>query len=204
MKGNLMPYLRNLSILFPIAVLSWLTLTPKTLAANFEANPIETLTINSTIPLTPVLSSPLKNGVLYKFEVSGTFKPDFNIPNWVVDARFVTRNNFATQNDLDPNFYNFDFGLFSNTLGANNDNFLGQYQSNNVYSFEYLGIGNTVDFYVNDISKSSGIDNAGSYTVKIFSESVSQSVPEPSFLLGTLLTGCFGIGSLVKRKQLGN
>ncbi|WP_190917766.1 PEP-CTERM sorting domain-containing protein [Nostoc sp. FACHB-892] len=197
-----MHYLRNLSILSSITILSLLTLTPQTLAATFELNPIETLTINSKSPLTPVLSSPLLNGVRYKFEVSGTFQPDFRIPNWVVDARFVTRNNFATQNDLDPNFGNFDFGLFSNALGSNNDNFWGQYQSTSIYSFEYLGIGNRADFYVNDVSQSSGLDNAGSYTVKIFKESAPISVPEPSSILGSLLAGFFGVGSLVKRKQL--
>lgn len=183
----------------PIAILGLLTVTPSALAATFRATPIETLTINSSNPLVPVLSNNLLSGVRYKFEASGTFMPDYRIPNWVVDARFVTRNNFAIKNDIDPNFGNFDFGLFSNALGNRNDDFWGGYQSNGVYSFDYLGTGNSVDFYVNDVSNSSGMDNAGSYTVKIFQESSlnTQPVPEPLTIVGSGLA--LGFGSLMKR-----
>lgn len=170
-------------------------------AATFEPTPFETLTVDSTTPLTKVFSSSLENAVLYKFEASGQYTPDFNLQNWSVDARFVSRDNFSTQNDLDPNFSDFDFGLFSDALGSSNDDFWGDYQPSHIYSFEFLGTGSPVDFYVNDTNTGSGADNAGTFTISIFREQVT-SVPEPSPLLSTL--GLIGISLLAAIRKKNN
>ncbi|HEY9692138.1 MAG TPA: calcium-binding protein [Oculatellaceae cyanobacterium] len=58
-----------------------------------------------------------------------------------------------------------DLGLFSTALGANNDDFWGAYNPNHVYSKEYVGNGQKVDFYVNDTDNAT---NQGSYTVKVY------------------------------------
>jgi hypothetical protein len=169
-------------------------------AATFEPTPFETLTIDSETPLTPVFSSILSSGVQYKVEASGLFSPDFRLDNWDVDARFVSRDNFATVNDLDPSFGNFDFGLFSAALGGNNDDFWGSYQSSHLYSYEFNGTGSSVDFYVNDIGVSSGADNSGIFTVNIFREQTGQSVPEPSAMLGLLAVSGLGLSKLKGKK----
>ena len=132
---------------------------------------IQTLTVDSTTPLTRVNSDVLENGVQYRIVASGQFRPDFNFaPNtWDVDARFVSRDGFATWSDTDPVFGpNFDFGLFSDALGGSDDDFWGAYQPSHVYTYDHTGTGAAVDFYVNDVDAGSGADNSGSFTVEIY------------------------------------
>ncbi|HBY75774.1 MAG TPA: hypothetical protein DEG47_01900, partial [Cyanobacteria bacterium UBA11148] len=120
-----------------------LAITSPAIAATFESTPFETLSVDSTTPLSKVFSTALQNGARYKIEASGQYTPDFRFEQrgefWSVDARFVSRDNFATQNDQDPNFSNFDFGLFSTALGGDNDDFWGTYQSSHIYSYEFIG-----------------------------------------------------------------
>ncbi|NCQ75846.1 MAG: hypothetical protein GPI98_20145, partial [Microcystis aeruginosa W13-13] len=135
---------------------------------NANSSPIQILTVDSQTNIYPigqpkVYSQVLTNGKKYRFEIAGTWSPDYRVNNWLVDARFVTRNNFVSVNDSDSTFG--DFGLYSSILGNNNDDFLGNYQANHIYSLEYEGKGEPVDFYIYDINSG---DNLGKYTIKIF------------------------------------
>lgn len=173
-------------------------------AATFETTPFQILTVNSETPaaINKVFSSILVSGVLYKAEVSGVFTPDFAFGQrgefWDVDARFVSGDNFATVNDTDPNFFNFDFGLFSTALGGDDDDFWGTYQASGVYSYEFFGTGSAIDFYVNDIGAASGFDNQGTFTVRLFREAVG--TPEPSGAIGLSLLGLGFVAARWKRK----
>ena len=173
-------------------------------AATFETTPFQILTVNSETPaaINKVFSSILVSGVLYKAEVSGVFTPDFAFGQrgefWDVDARFVSGDNFATVNDTDPNFFDFDFGLFSTALGGDDDDFWGTYQASGVYSYEFFGTGSAIDFYVNDIDAASGFDNQGTFTVRLFREAVG--TPEPSGAIGLSLLGLGFVAARWKRK----
>ncbi|MCZ8222733.1 MAG: hypothetical protein O9324_01905, partial [Microcystis sp. LE19-84.1B] len=135
---------------------------------NANSSPIQILTVDSQTNIYPigqpkVYSQVLTNGQKYRFEISGTWSPDYRVNNWLVDARFVTRDDFVSVNDSDSVYG--DFGLYSSVLGNNNDDFLGNYQANHIYSLEYEGKGQPVDFYIYDINSG---DNLGKYTIKIF------------------------------------
>ncbi|MFM5960209.1 MAG: Calx-beta domain-containing protein, partial [Dolichospermum sp.] len=135
---------------------------------NANSSTIQILTVDSQTNIYPigqpkVYSQVLTNGQKYRFEISGTWSPDYRVNNWLVDARFVTRDDFVSVNDSDSVYG--DFGLYSSVLGNNNDDFLGNYQANHIYSLEYEGKGQPVDFYIYDINSG---DNLGKYTIKIF------------------------------------
>jgi hypothetical protein len=110
--------------------------------------PLQTLKVDSRANVFPigqpkVFSDVLVSGKSYRLEISGTWQPDPLISNWLVDARFVSRNNFATVADVDSVYG--DFGLYSSTLDGGNDDFLGTYQASHIYSLEILGQGLPLD-----------------------------------------------------------
>ena len=128
----------------------------------------QSLTVSSQLNVFPigqpkVYSQALEAGKKYRIQVSGTWKPDVRINNWFVDAKFVTRDNFASFSESDSEYG--DFGLHSYVLGKGNDDFWGNYQSDHTYAIEYTGEGQAIDFYVKDVNS---YDNSGSYTIDIF------------------------------------
>jgi hypothetical protein len=169
-------------------------------AVVYESTPFQTLALDSANPNnvgsnTSVVSEILDEGTWYKFVVSGLWSPDKNFADrgeiWQVDARFVTRN-LSDWTDQDASFGDFDFGLFSQALGGGNDDFWGNYRSDHTYTFEFLGQGQAVDFYVNDIFSASAVDNAGVYAVNIYSPVTvpePKTVPEQGVLSAVLLSG---------------
>ena len=151
----------------------------------------------------------MESGVWYKIEALGEWTPDYRYSGytlaqlqqnpslllndpWRVDARYVTQDSWNTYSDNDPKGYG-NFGLYSTLLGASSDSFWGSYQSNHTYSYEVLGSGQLVDFYVYDINFD---DNFGGYQINVY-RSVSQTVPEPSAVLGL---GLLGLGAFLERK----
>jgi Ca2+-binding RTX toxin-like protein len=128
----------------------------------------QSLSVSSQLNVFPigqpkVYSQVLEAGKKYRIQVSGTWKPDVKIDNWFVDAKFVTRDNFASFSESDWEYG--DFGLHSNALGIDDDDFWGNYQSDHIYAIEYIGEGQAIDFYVKDVNS---YDNSGSYTIDIF------------------------------------
>ncbi|MGK7945679.1 MAG: SBBP repeat-containing protein [Microcystaceae cyanobacterium] len=137
----------------------------------YEDNPFETLTVDARTngSTNKVYSSILEEGKHYKIEVSGIWTPDDRISGWSVDARFVSRDDWqTTTGDIDTTFRNYDFGLYSHNLGLNNDDIWGEYNPAHIYTYDVIGQGKAIDFYVQDSGYS---DNLGTYTVKIYQES---------------------------------
>ncbi|BAY20472.1 putative peptidase [Calothrix sp. NIES-2100] len=139
----------------------------------YESTPFETLTVDSRANVAPigqpkVNSSVLEAGVRYRIEASGSWNPATNLSGWQADARFYSQNNWSSVagDSIPP-----DIGLFSDLLGGGNDDFWGEYRADHVYTYEVLGNGQRVDFYVND---SDYLNNQGSYTVKIYRQSAAQ------------------------------
>ena len=135
----------------------------------YESTPFETLTVDSRTNVAPigqpkVYSSVLEVGKRYRIEASGTWQYwTDNSPNSVVDARFQTDNAWNSQ-------YNGNGGLFSTALSNGNDDIWGEYRPDHVYTYEILGNGQRVDFYISD---SDYLNNQGAYTVKIYRESAT-------------------------------
>ncbi|MGI2903697.1 Calx-beta domain-containing protein [Tolypothrix sp. VBCCA 56010] len=136
----------------------------------YESTPFETLTVDSRTNVAPigqpkVYSSVLEVGKRYRIEASGTWQYwTDNSRNYVADARFQTDNAWNTQ-------YNGGGGLYSNVLSNGNDDIWGEYRPDHVYTYEILGNGQRVDFYVSD---SDYLNNQGAYTVKIYRQAATQ------------------------------
>jgi hypothetical protein len=136
----------------------------------YESTPFETLTVDSRTNVAPigqpkVYSSVLEVGKRYRIQASGTWQYwTDNSPNYVADARFQTDNAWNTQ-------YNGGGGLYSNVLSNGNDDIWGEYRPDHVYTYEIIGNGQRVDFYVSD---SDYLNNQGSYTVKIYRQSATK------------------------------
>ena len=81
---------KSLGVAF-ITTISVPLITNQATAATFAPTPFESLTIDSTTPLTRVFSNSLETGVTYRFEASGQFTPDTRVSNWDVDARFIKK-----------------------------------------------------------------------------------------------------------------
>ena len=137
----------------------------------YESTPFETLTVDSrknvaAIGQPKVYSSVLEAGVRYHIEASGTWQYwTDKSPNYIADARFQTGDAWNTKS-------NGPGGLHSDVLSNGNDDIWGEYQPNHVYTYEIVGNGQRVDFYVND---GDYLNNQGAYTVKIYRQSATQT-----------------------------
>lgn len=137
----------------------------------YESTPFETLTVDSrtnvaAIGQPKVYSSVLEAGVHYHIEASGTWQYwTDNSPNYIADARFQTGDAWNTKS-------NGPGGLYSDVLSNGNDDIWGEYRPDHVYTYEIVGNGQRVDFYVND---GDYLNNQGAYTVKIYRQSATQT-----------------------------
>jgi hypothetical protein len=187
----------------------------------YDSAPLQTLNVDARTNVFPVgqpkvFSASLDAGIWYKFSATGEWTPDFRfgpfatleqyqadptllsqVP-WRVDVKFVTVDSWLNNNDMDPSgFADWDFGLYSSTLGADDDNFWGPYNPSHGYEYEVLGTGNPVDFYVKDVNFS---DNFGGYTVQVYrqADGTPTSVPAPLPMVG--VGAAFGFSRKLRQR----
>jgi hypothetical protein len=129
---------------------------------------------------TPVITSSvsLDAGAWYRFEVSGTYNAGDSI---TADAEYSSRLGHAWLDGVEPPYDGYGLDLLDLKV---NDGFLnwGPYNDSHIYTLDFMGLGNTVQFQINDFYPS---NDSGNLNVKIYA-----LVPAPA----AVMIGMLGLG----------
>ncbi len=128
----------------------------------------------------PVITSgaSLDTGTWYRFVVEGTYNAGDSI---TADAEYSSRLGHAWLDGVEPPYDGYGANLLDLMV---NNGFVdwGNFNPSNVYTLDFLGLGDTVTFQINDFYPS---NDSGNLNVKIYA-----LVPVP----GAVLIGMLGLG----------